>query len=74
MKEDRHKWKKMMKGKKITQLEMAKLLKINRGTLLRRLKHGGVNLTLGNIYTIISVLKMTDDDVREVFFVKQKQD
>jgi transcriptional regulator with XRE-family HTH domain len=74
MNADIHKLKTIMYERKMTQLEMAKLLKINRGTLLRRLKHGGINLTLGNIYIIIGALKMTDDEIKEVFFVKQKQD
>lgn len=74
MNADIHKLKTIMYERKMTQLEMAKLLKINRGTLLRRLKHGGVNLTLGNIHTIIGELKMTDDEIKEVFFAKQKQD
>ena len=74
MNADIHKLKTIMYERKMTQLEKAKLLKINRGTLLRRLKHGGVNLTLGNIHIIIGALKMTDDEIKEVFFVKQKQD
>lgn len=48
--------------------KLAKIMQISKSTLYRKLKGGGGNLTIKEVYMITEILKLTSKDANDIFF------
>lgn len=74
MKVDIHKLKTIMYERKTTQTELAKKLKIDRGTLTTRFKNNGLTFQLKEVYSIIRILELSKEEIELVFLCQRKED
>ena len=57
-----------MYERNITQIELSERLGIDRGTLTSRFNNDGFTFRLKEIYLIIEILKLSEEDIKSIFF------
>lgn len=61
-----------MHEKGYTQTEFAKALGMDASTLSRKLKNGGKGFTLGEIYRMVELLNLKEDDFADMLYPHKK--
>lgn len=61
-----------MRAQGYTQTEFAKALGMDASTLSRKLKNGGKGFTLGEIYRMVELLNLKEDDFADIFYPHKK--